>query len=45
MTEIGRLGSLRALDSAALSTVYEDATGLLDRLLLRLVATHQDVSR
>ena len=39
--ELGSIGRRRSLDSARLAAAYEDASGLLDRLLLRLVATHQ----
>ncbi len=39
------LGRRRALDAARLAALYEDASGLLDRLLLRLIATFQDTVR
>ncbi len=35
------LGRRRTLDAARLATLYEDASGLLDRLLLRLIDTYQ----
>jgi excisionase family DNA binding protein len=35
------LGRRRALDAARLASLYEDASGLLDRLLLRLIDTFQ----
>jgi excisionase family DNA binding protein len=35
------LGRRRALDAARLASLYDDASGLLDRLLLRLIATFQ----
>ncbi len=41
LAELAGLGRRRALDAARLAALYEDATGLLDRLLLRLIATHQ----
>jgi DNA-binding transcriptional MerR regulator len=41
LTELAGLGRRRTLDAARLGELYEDATGLLDRLLLRLVETHQ----
>ncbi len=41
LAEISGIGRRRALDPARLATLYEDASTLLDRLLLRLIATHQ----
>ena len=41
LTELTRLGHRRALDASRLAALYERATGLLDRLLLRFVATCQ----
>ena len=41
LAEIAGIGRRRALDPARLAIVYEDASTLLDRLLLRLIATHQ----
>ena len=41
LAEIAAIGRRRALDPARLATLYEDASGLLDRLLLRLIATHR----
>lgn len=41
LAELAGLGRRRALDAARLAALYEDASGLLDRLLLRLIATHQ----
>jgi excisionase family DNA binding protein len=38
------LGRRRALDAARLAALYEDASGLLDRLLLRLIATFQEAT-
>lgn len=42
LAELAGLGRRRALDPARLGAIYEDASGLLDRLLLRLIATHQE---
>ncbi len=39
------LGRRRTLDAARLAALYDDASGLLDRLLLRLIATFQAASR
>ncbi len=44
LAEITGLGRRRTLDPVRLSGLYEDASGLLDRLLLRLIATHQEAS-
>ena len=44
LNELAGLGRRRALDAARLAGLYENATGLLDRLLLRLVETHQGES-
>ena len=41
LDELTGLGRRRALDAARLARLYEDASGLLDRLLLRLIATFQ----
>ena len=41
LAELAGLGRRRALDAARLAALYEDASGLLDRLLLRLIATYQ----
>ena len=41
MKELGAMGRRRTLDAARLAELYEDASGLLDRLLLRLVDTFQ----
>jgi excisionase family DNA binding protein len=45
LDELTGLGRRRALDSARLAALYQDASGLLDRLLLRLIATYQDAVR
>ena len=42
LAELAGLGRRRALDSSRLAVLYEDASGLLDRLLLRLVETYQE---
>lgn len=42
MGELGALGRRRALDTSQLAGLFEQAVGLLDRLLLHLVATHAD---
>jgi excisionase family DNA binding protein len=44
LDELTGLGRRRALDSARLAALYDDASGLLDRLLLRLIATFQEAS-
>lgn len=38
LTELGALAARRSMDAATLSTVYQHASDLLDRMLLRLVA-------
>ncbi len=45
LTELSGLGRRRMLDPGRLGGLYEDASSLLDRLLLRLIATHQEISR
>jgi excisionase family DNA binding protein len=45
MTELAGLGRRRALDATRLASLYENASGLLDRLLLRLIETYQDMGR
>ncbi len=45
LTELSGLGRRRMLDPGRLGGLYEDASNLLDRLLLRLIATHQEASR
>jgi hypothetical protein len=39
------LGRRRALDASRLAALYDDASGLLDRLLLRLIRTFQESAR
>jgi excisionase family DNA binding protein len=45
LDELTGLGRRRALDAARLAAIYENASGLLDRLLLRLIETHQEGTR
>lgn len=42
LAELSGLGRRRALDPARLGALYDDASALLDRLLLRLIATYQE---
>jgi excisionase family DNA binding protein len=44
LDELTGLGRRRALDSTRLAALYDDASGLLDRLLLRLIATYQEAT-
>jgi hypothetical protein len=44
LDELTGLGRRRTLDAARLAALYDTASGLLDRLLLRLIATFQDAS-
>jgi excisionase family DNA binding protein len=44
LTELGVIARRRSLDPDRLATIYDSSSGLLDRLLLRLVAAHQEVS-
>jgi hypothetical protein len=39
------LGRRRALEASRLAVLYDDASGLLDRLLLRLIGTFQETAR
>jgi excisionase family DNA binding protein len=43
LTELGAIARRRSLDPDRLSAIYDRSSGLLDRLLLRLVATHQQL--
>jgi excisionase family DNA binding protein len=45
LAELGGIGRRRSLDPARLAVAYEDASTLLDRLLLRLISTHQSATR
>jgi len=42
LAELGVIARRRALGSDRVSALFEEASGLLDRLLLRLIATHQE---
>ena len=44
LAELAGLGRRRALDAARLAALYEDASGLLDRLLLRFIDAHRAAS-
>jgi excisionase family DNA binding protein len=41
LAELSGLGRSRSLDPARLAALYGDASAILDRLLLRFIATHQ----
>jgi hypothetical protein len=41
LTELGVIARRRSLDPDRLAAIYDRSSGLLDRLLLRLVAAHQ----
>jgi hypothetical protein len=45
LTQLGAMGRRRSMDSARLAAAYENASELLDRLLLRLIDTHQASTR
>jgi excisionase family DNA binding protein len=45
LAEIAGLGRRRSLDPTRLAVLYGDASGLLDRLLLRFIAAHQATDR
>ena len=42
LTELGVIARRRSLDPDRLAAIYDRSSGLLDRLLLRLVASHQE---
>jgi len=44
LDELTGLGRRRALDATRLAALYEKASGLLDRLLLRLISTFQEAA-
>lgn len=44
LTELAGIGRRRTLDPAHLASLYEDASAVLDRLLLRFIAAHQAAS-
>jgi excisionase family DNA binding protein len=43
LTELGVIARRRSLDPDRLAAIYDRSSGLLDRLLLRLVAAHEEV--
>jgi excisionase family DNA binding protein len=45
LAELGVIARRRALGSDRVSALFEEASGLLDRLLIRLIATHQEATR
>jgi excisionase family DNA binding protein len=45
LDELTGLGRRRALDAARLAALYGSASGLLDRLLLRLIASYQEATQ
>jgi excisionase family DNA binding protein len=45
LAELGVIARRRALGSDRVSALFEEASGLLDRLLIRLIATHQEACR
>jgi excisionase family DNA binding protein len=45
LDELTGLGRRRALDAARLAALYDNASGLLDRLLLRLISTFHEATR
>jgi excisionase family DNA binding protein len=44
LTELGVIARRRSLDPDRLAAIYDSSSALLDRLLLRLVATHREVT-
>jgi hypothetical protein len=44
LAELGAIARKRRLDSTRLSSLYDEASGLLDRLLLRFVRAHQEAA-
>jgi len=45
LNELGVIARRRSLDPDRLAAIYDSSSALLDRLLLRLVAVHQEVNR
>jgi excisionase family DNA binding protein len=41
LAELGAIGRRRAVDPARLAATFDEASAVLDRLLLRLISTHQ----
>jgi hypothetical protein len=44
LAELGSIARRRSLDPDRLAGIYDQSSGLLDRLLLRLVAAHENES-
>lgn len=44
LSELGAIARRRALDAERISALFEEASALLDRLLVRLIAAHQDAT-
>jgi hypothetical protein len=44
LAELGVVARRRALDASRLSVLFEEASALLDRMLLRLIAAYQEIS-
>jgi excisionase family DNA binding protein len=44
LAELGVVARRRALDASRLSALFEEASALLDRMLLRLIAAYQEIS-
>jgi excisionase family DNA binding protein len=44
LSELGVIARRRALDADRISAMFEEASALLDRLLIRLIAVHQESS-
>jgi excisionase family DNA binding protein len=44
LSELGIIARRRALDADRISAMFEEASALLDRLLVRLIAVHQDAT-
>lgn len=45
LDELGVIARRRSLDPDRLAAIYDGSSALLDRLLLRLIATHQEATR
>jgi hypothetical protein len=44
LSELGVIARRRALDADRISAMFEEASALLDRLLVRLIAVHQEAT-
>ncbi len=44
LSELGAIARRRALDAERISALFEEASALLDRLLVRLIAAHQEAA-